>query len=591
MSPGNEKNATIMDRPYYKSLTWYLIPSVIIVSFAPMMLVGFVILQQFQSSYTDKVNAHLNELVLKHKQNIDHFLGEKTADLKVLLETSGIDRLRDETLLARKLAVLQAEYRGEFVDLGVVNEAGQQVAYAGPFKLEKANYSQAPWFKKAMNEEVFVSDVFLGLRGLPHFIISVKQTLGNRAWIIRATIDFVAFNTLVEDIRIGETGFAFIVNRQNEFQTKPHIDISPEKPFYRDLLTAPQSTRDGVRITSRRAGQNDLTLNGEDYIYVSTFLKGGEWLLVYRQNTSDAFSIVHSAKKLALLIFICGGFGIITMAVVLSRRMVGVVAKADMEREMMNQQVIEKSKLASIGELASGVAHEINNPVAIMVEEAGWIGDLLEEEAFSDDKNLGEIQRSLAQITTQGRRCKEITHKLLSFARKTESTRREVAINGLIREILDLTTQRTKYNNVRIKTDITTPLPRIKASATEMQQIFLNLVNNAIDAMEPGGGAVTIQTRYISGTIEVRVSDTGPGIPRSNIDRIFDPFFTTKPVGKGTGLGLSICYGIVKKMGGDITVESEPGIGTTFLVRLPAGTGTATKAPVDNGNRNRGEVQ
>ncbi|MCG8615868.1 MAG: ATP-binding protein, partial [Desulfobacterales bacterium] len=211
----------------------------------------------------------------------------------------------------------------------------------------------------------------------------------------------------------------------------------------------------------------------------------------------------------------------------------------------------------------------INNPVAIMMEEAGWIHDLLEEEDLKKTRNLDELYRALNQIKTQGNRCKEITHKLLSFARRTESGSQKVDINKLIPELLDLTKQRTKYSNVKIKADVRDELPVITASETEMQQIFLNLVNNAIDAMAPAGGVVNIKTRCSETHIFVTISDTGPGIPQSNIDRIFDPFFTTKPVGKGTGLGLSICYGIVKKMGGDILVESEVGAGTTFTISFP----------------------
>jgi len=569
MNLDHEQAVNPAKRSYYRSLRWYLIPGVILVSFAPMLLVGGLVLNQFQRSYSDKVEAHLNELVLKHKQNIDHFLEEKTADLKVLLKTSGIQRLRNEAVLARKLAILQTEYRGEFVDLGIVNDQGQQVAYAGPFKLDQANYSQAPWFKKAMNEDIFISDVFLGLRGLPHFIISIKQQLDGTAWIIRATIDFVAFNNLVEAIRMGETGFAFIVNRKNEFQTTPPADLSSEKPFFQDLLQAPKSPMDAVKITRQQADDTGGMLAGDEYIYVASLLKNGEWLLVYRQNTSDAFSIVRSAINLTLVIFAFGGLGIITMAVVLSRRVVGLVARADMEKELMNQQVIETSKLASIGELASGVAHEINNPVAIMVEEAGWIQDLLEDEVFEKSQNLDEFHRALGQIKTQGSRCKEITHKLLSFARKTESSNQQINIDQLMTELVDLTTQRTKYSNVKVSVQALDDLPEITASSTELQQIFLNLLNNAIDAAASSGGTVTITTRLEHNTIIVAVSDTGPGIPQSNLDRIFDPFFTTKPVGKGTGLGLSICYGIVKKMGGNIVVSSEVGSGTTFSVSLP----------------------
>ena len=569
MQMTNKNDNNPIDKSYYRSLTRFLTPSFILVSFAPMILVGFVILHQFQTSYREKVNAHLKELVLKHKQNIDHFLEEKAADLNVFLKTYGVEQLFDETFLSKKLSILQAEYNGVFVDLGVVDKAGRQVSYAGPYKLDKADYSQAEWFKKAIQEDVFVSDVFLGLRGLPHFIISVRQTIDNSDWIVRATIDFVAFNNLVENIRIGETGFAFIVNQKNEFQTKPRVDVSLEKTAYQDLLNTPNPSLKDVFITRQRAKDTTDIISGDEYIYVSSFLKKGEWLLVYRQNASDAFSIVHRAKKLVLSIFVIGGMAITTTALFLTRRLVGFIAKSDQEKEMMNQQVIETSKLASVGELASGIAHEINNPVAIMVEEAGWIQDLLEEEEFSDSDNLDEFTRALNQIKTQGNRCKEITHKLLSFARKTETSSKEVDVTKLIVDLVDLSKQKTKYNNVIIKTNILNKLPLINASSTELQQIFLNLVNNAIDSMDSAGGEVNITARHAGKKIVVDIADTGLGIPSSNIDRIFDPFFTTKPVGKGTGLGLSICYGIIKKMGGDIDVESEVGKGTTFTVTLP----------------------
>ncbi len=559
----------VLDKPYYKSLTRYMIPTVIIVSFAPMIMVSFVILNQFESSYDEKVNAHLKELVLKHKQNIDTFLKDKTSDIKVLSKTYGIKQLSNEAFLHNKLSILQEEYKNVFVDLGVVNQQGHQVAYAGPFKLGEANYSDAKWFKKAIKKQVFISDVFLGLRGLPHFIISVRQVHEGQSWILRATIDFVAFNTLVENIRIGETGFAFIINQKSEFQTKPRIDISAGKEFYKVLLEKKTNTPNDVKISRERVDEPNKMVNSDEYIYVSSFLKNGEWLLVYRQNTSDAFSIIHKVKRLSLLIFIFSGMGIITMAFVLSKKMVSFIARSDMEKEMMNQQVIETSKLASVGELASGVAHEINNPVAIMVEEAGWIQDLLEEEEFAESYNFKEFTRALKQIKTQGNRCKEITHKLLSFARKTESNNQEIMINDLIKEILELTLQRTKYSNVYIKTQFLESLPYIQASSTELQQIFLNLINNAIDATEQTKGVVDISTQHLNDCILVKITDSGSGIPKSNLDRIFDPFFTTKPVGKGTGLGLSICYGIIKKMGGHIDVTSQVGVGTSFSVSLP----------------------
>jgi len=555
----------IFENPYYRSLTQKMVLTVIIVSFMPMILITGLILNEFRKSYSEKVNAHLKELVLKHKQNVDTFLKEKTSDIRFLVKTFGIEQLSDELFLQQRLNMLQQEYGPVFVDLGIVNEQGYQIAYAGPFKLGKADYSEAEWFKKAIRNKFFMSDVFLGLRGLPHFIISVKQKIGEEDRILRATIDFVAFNTLVGNIRIGETGFATILNRKGEFQTKPPVGITPEKKVFTALLGKKSKSRDGIHISRQ---QDD---SGIEHIYVSSFLKDGEWLLVYRQDTSDAFLILKQTKQLALIICVIGGIGIVTTAYLLSRRMVNRIAKSDLEKEMMNQQVIETGKLASVGELAAGIAHEINNPVAIMVEEAGWIQDLLEEEEFSGSENLEEFERALRQINTQGKRCKEITHKLLSFARKTDSKIQEIDVKALILEILELTRQRAKYSNVIIETSFQENLPSFRASIAEMQQIFLNLINNAVDAMEKTGGTVKIKVRLEPENIVVEVADNGPGILQPNLARIFDPFFTTKAVGKGTGLGLSICYGIVKKVGGEIHVKSVVGLGTTFRIYFPVG--------------------
>jgi len=324
---------------------------------------------------------------------------------------------------------------------------------------------------------------------------------------------------------------------------------------------------EGAADHSAAIGQVELA--GREFLYVTTPLKSGEWILIYQQDEADAFKSLYQTRLLALFIFLVGGVGIVVVAFVLASRMVHHVEEADREQEMMNEQVIEAGKLASVGELAAGIAHEINNPIAIMVEEAGWIGDLLQEEDFEGSENLTEFKRALAQIRIQGERCKEITHKLLSFARRTDPRVREVQMNELVEEIVGVSEQRSRFSNVKINLQLDPSLPAVAVSPSEMQQVLLNLINNAIDAIGTGGGEVTITTRVDEDNVVIDVEDTGHGIPKAIMPRIFDPFFTTKPVGKGTGLGLSICYGIVKKLGGDITVNSAVGLGTAFHIHLP----------------------
>jgi len=550
-------------RRYYRSLTRNMVLTIVLVSFVPYFIVTTILLQQFHASYREKVMAHLEGLVKKHKQNIDAFLKEKLGNLNFLGRTFNYEELSKETFLKDRLEMLQQSYGPFFVDLGVINARGIQISYAGPFQLVKASYGDTDWFRKAMERETYISDVFSGLRGLPHFIVAVRENWMGEAWILRGTIDFVAFNDLVEHIRIGQTGFAFIINREGELQTKPSYPVVPSHEPYSEILRKENGTEDRIRSFEW------TDKSGVIYIYVTALLKGGDWLLVYQQKRSDAFADFQRALHVTVAVLVLGFIVILTTAILLSRRMVGRIARADQEKHMMNEQVVETGKLASVGELAAGIAHEINNPVAIMVEEAGWIEDLLEDEDFKDGVNLTEFRRALAQIRAQGKRCKEITHKLLSFARKTDGRVQDVDINDVIREIVALSAQRARYSNVNIQVALAEGLPRVRLSQAELQQVFLNLINNALDAMEKQGGTLEIRSAEAEGQLLIEVADTGPGIPAANLGRIFDPFFTTKPVGKGTGLGLSICYGIVKKLGGEIEVASTGGVGSTFRIRLP----------------------
>jgi two-component system NtrC family sensor kinase len=552
--------------PYYRSLTRNMVLLVMVISLTPMLLVTGIILNQFSTSHHEKVYAHLGELVLKHKQNIDSFLDEKVQNIRFLADSIDFGRVGQAVMIAEDLSRLQGAYGTVFVDLGVVDENGQQAAYAGPFKLEKADYADADWFKKAIDRPCYISDVFLGLRGSPHFIIAVRKTWQDRKWIIRATIDFLSFNRLVERVRIGETGFAYILNREGQFQTKPIFDFIPTLDIYNRYFSTLERMGKEVEIQERLDG------TGVKSLYVSALLKGGDWLLVYKQASSDAFSDLRNAQIIAVIIFVFGGIAIVTMAVWMSGKMVRRIATSDNEKEIMNQQVIETGKLASIGELAAGIAHEINNPVAIMFEEANWLRDLIEDGAYKDEADIQEFERALNQIRTQGLRCKEITLKLLSFARKTDSRIEDLDIGHLIEELMALSAQRAKYSNIELVTRIEHELPTLSASYSELQQVFLNLINNAMDAMDKTGGTLEISAKQEEGQILIGVTDNGPGIPKANLGRIFDPFFTTKPVGSGTGLGLSICYGIIEKMGGGITVKSALEVGTTFEIRIPVKT-------------------
>ena len=542
-----------------------------VIAVAPMIITGIINLHQFRTAYRTRVHDHLREIVQRHAETIDSFVNDRLSDIRVVAREHPRERLEDPEFLRQLLNVLREEYHGAFVDLGLVNANGVQVAYAGPFNLTLADYSSADWFEKASTREHYVSDVFAGLRGTPHFIVTAARSHGEERYLVKATIDFEAFNELVGNIRIGTTGFAFIFNRDGEFQTKPRFEVALDQSPYSDLLSG-KISKDRVSIAEGR------DLLQRPTVVVLSPLRQSRWFLGYQQQQRDAFGDQRRLELLAVAVFLIAAVSAVLVAYFLASQVAQRLAEADLKQTIMSDKVIETGRLASIGELAAGIAHEINNPVAIMVEEAGWIEDLLGDDSFTSGESTDEIARAVHQIRTQGERCKAITHKLLSFARKTDPTVRPLDINALVEEVVGLMGQKTRYANVKIEQMLTPNLPPVHASPSALQQVLLNLVNNAVDAIGHEGGTVTIVTDREEGMVVLRVGDTGEGIPEANLERIFDPFFTTKPVGQGTGLGLSICYGIVDKLGGRITVESEVGVGTIFSIHLPLGT------PADSDN-------
>jgi two-component system, NtrC family, sensor kinase len=236
---------------------------------------------------------------------------------------------------------------------------------------------------------------------------------------------------------------------------------------------------------------------------------------------------------------------------------------------LLDERLLQSQKLAAIGELSAGIAHEINNPLAIIRQEAEWMQHLLKKLADSDLKELAEFQSSLHQIVQQVDRCTEITHNLLDFARKRDPVIQAVEVNRLIEDMTRLVEREARHNNITIVRKYDPDLPVIYSDAPQLRQVILNFLTNATQAIGQDGIVTLITRRSGQDAVDLIFSDTGCGIPEANLQKIFDPFFTTKPPGQGTGLGLSICHGIILRLGGQIAVASQVGAGTTFTITLP----------------------
>jgi len=238
------------------------------------------------------------------------------------------------------------------------------------------------------------------------------------------------------------------------------------------------------------------------------------------------------------------------------------------KRNEFNAQLVLSDKLAALGKMAAGIGHEINNPMAVIYQITGWMRDLLIEEEDQESKNREEYLICLAKIDENVRRVREVVHNMVSYAGKLEISSDEIDVNSAINRVVSLLNNYARIQNIKISTDFSLNLPIIKGNRSELEQVFFNLISNAVDAIEKNG-MIQVTTRWIDSAIVIRIADNGPGIPADQQGKIFDPFFTTKVTGKGTGLGLWISYTIIEKMGGDISFETEVGRGTTFTIAIP----------------------
>lgn len=242
------------------------------------------------------------------------------------------------------------------------------------------------------------------------------------------------------------------------------------------------------------------------------------------------------------------------------------IEKAKLEQELrdMQEQLFRSEKLAALGRLSAGAAHEIFNPLSVISVRAQLL--------LANPDIDSSISRELKVIESQVKRITKIVRNLLSFSRGSPVEKTTLDLNLLVEKTLSLVEHERNFDNLEIITELDSNLPPILADGSQLAQVFVNLIINAMDAMNHGGN-LTISTRRSieKGFVEIVFKDTGCGIPEENLQKIFDPFFTTKEVGRGTGLGLSIVYGIIKNHGGTINVESEEGKGSTFTIILPIG--------------------
>ncbi len=547
---------------YYRLLRYKLFFTVFLASLIPLAVIYFMSSSYYNKAIRSKIESVLVNIAENRKDAIELFLKEKTEQLSVVGNLYTYDYLKKENNLERIFESLQKEGK-DYVDLSIVDQNGKAVSYVGPYSLRGMNYLNEKWFKEAMVKGVYKSDVFLGFRRFPHFIIAVKKPSDGKTFILRSTINIDALRSLMRIAEVEAPVEAFIINEAGIYQIPPaNNGIIAQKSFIN--LEQPGSGTIISEVTDK---------NNNKFYCAKSWIANSDWVVVVLQAMKNNIEPLTGAMKVGKVLFITGLLCIFIISYVVSTWFTNRLHASDMQRATLNNQLIQAEKMAAIGRLAAGIAHEINNPAAIINNESGWMHDLINDATGKGSQiDYTEFRRSIAQIKKQVDRCKNITSRLLGFSRRVGEGAEPVNINQLLDEAIFFLETEAKHENIAIIKDYQKDIPLWHGNASQIEQVFLNIITNAMEAIK-GKGEIILTTHERNDGIEIRIKDNGNGIPEEYLPRIFEPFFSTKLHKGGTGLGLSICYEIVKGFGGNISVESKPEKGTTFIISLPADYG------------------
>jgi two-component system NtrC family sensor kinase len=554
---------------HFRELFWRTLGRLLLLYFLPLFLLAFFFHLHYRNLVRDSLQAHL-QVIAEHQANtFDLFLRERLVNLGNIIDDPrfGLSDLdRELPSLLRGLQMTSPA----FVDLGVVSSDGSLTHYVGPVEYSSpVTYREEAWFKALLerDQRSVITEIYPGFRNQPHFTIAVRRGEAGAYRIVRAALSPDRLAAYLATLEGANEVHAAIVTDQGVLQVatptvgevfRPSRFVPPRQPERGFVSGGGPSDQPGYAYA--RLSETPWVL------IVLDATPGGEAGFV---APPDPFILV------TLAVFLLAGVVIL----VRTRQVVTTRIAAEEHEAELSGQLVQAAKLASLGELAAGIAHEINNPLAIIAEEVGVLKDALEPEFASEGSEPLDLPDHLDAIHEAVFRCRDITRKLLTFVRKTEVSLQRQDLHELLDDVVDtMMGNELALSNVQVEKDYDPVVPHVLTDRNQLVQVFVNLVKNAIDAM-PRGGHLGLITLLRGDSVLVSVRDTGCGIPAAHVERVFMPFFTTKDPGKGTGLGLSVSYTIIRNFGGEFYVESAPGKGSTFTVELPLDPTTPTTRP------------
>jgi len=549
----------------------------LVLSLIPLFTVSLISYFSFKNSLHNTISTHLFEIAKNKGIALQKWLFERHTDAEVFAQSptvvesvAAIINLKNDFItkekhffIAKKYLQLVKNKYDSYDEIFILDRNGQMLITTEKMENIKVNRD---YFREALKGRTFNTNIFLSpLTHRPTMVVaapirnSKEETIG----VLVERIKLDAINKLMRDIEIGKTGESYLVNKEGYFLTESKFESGY-------TLKKQISTKGTLECKKGKSGVGEyIDYRSKKVLGAYFWIPEMEWSLMVEQDSSEALQKIQHLKNIIFAIGLITILAIVAFTFLVSGKIVKILKGYDQEFKKQQKQIMRAEKLATIGQLAAGVAHEINNPL-------GGISNcikLISTKINKPNPKPKDFKDSIKYLRTSEQelnRCIRIVRNFLAFSRRPNLNPVLTNINSIISELMALIEPQAAGQNILITKELDSDLPQVKVDAQQLHQALMNIILNSLEAM-PKGGTLKVRSGYDQReeAIKIEITDTGYGIPEENLPYLFDPFFSSKPEGKGTGLGLSIVYEVIDEHNGSIEVKSEVNKGTAFIIKLP----------------------
>ncbi len=538
----------------YRQLFASIVISILVVSVVPLVVMLRVSLQQHDREVRAERLERGTRILAAGQRAVEELLSTCSTSLIVLVRETPYSELAVPQRLDALLSNLR-RFPGGVDALTLLDAAGRPVAHAGSRSPGRWSQEGGDWFEEAPGVDVSARGVTREGDGTAHCAVAVRcSERAGETFVLRASIEAAALQRSIAEVEGMGDGELFLIDDEGLLQTPSRRwgELLDPCPLQVPSLAAWEPVVD----PGAGAGQASFGFAA---------VEGSPFTLVLAVPSASGRGL--DSLRWGMILFTVVSIVLILAAVVWgSKYMVGRIRHGDRKRAALFHDLEYTNKMETIGRLGAGVAHEINNPMAIINQQAGLLKDILTSP--EELPPTSELLRRIDAVLRAVARCSAITHQLLGFGRQVDTPVERIDLRQMAEEVLGFLDQGDEHRDIAVVLDVDERLPVIRSDRGRLQQVFLNLLNNAFAAVADSGRIQVSMNSDGEGVVVVHIEDDGVGIAEEHLGHVFEPFFTTKK-GSGTGLGLSVTYGIVNRLGGKISVSSTLGVGTRYTVNLP----------------------